>query len=154
MSISIGPALHPAPFISELKNRRRDSVLGELTRRAEAIGAVREAELLQSTLLLRERLGPTGLGHGVALPNARSLMVLEPLLLVGRSRRGITWSGPESELVHLVLLVLSPPETTVAAHLDFVARAAAAIRPARARQRLLDSERPADLSTLWREVLP
>jgi PTS system nitrogen regulatory IIA component len=153
MSIAIGPALHPAHFISELRNRRRDSVLGELSRRAEAIGAVREAELLQSTLLLRERLGPTVLGHGVALPNARSLLVNEPLFLVGRSRRGIAWSGPEGEPVHLVLLMLSPPETTVVAHFDFIARAAAAVRHARARHRLLESERVEDWDTLWREVL-
>ncbi len=154
MSISIGPALHPAQIISELKNRRRDSVLGELSRRAEAVGAAREPRLLQAALLMRERLGPTSLTHGVAVPNARSFLIIEPLLLVGRSRRGIVWGTAVAEPVHLVLLVLSPPETSAAAHVDFVSRAVAAARAARARQRLLESDRPAELAELLREVLP
>jgi mannitol/fructose-specific phosphotransferase system IIA component (Ntr-type) len=141
MSISIGPALHPAHFISELKNRRRGSVLGELSRRAQAVGAAQEPELLQATLLLRERLGSTSVGHGVAVPNARSLLVLEPLVLIGRSRRGIAWSVVDREPVHLVLLVLSPPGSSAA-------------RPARARQKLLESERPEEIAAILREVVP
>jgi len=154
MSISIGPALQPAHFISELKNRRRESVLGELSRRAHAVGAALEPELLQATLLLRERLGSTSAGHGVAVPNARSLLVLEPLVLIGRSRRGVAWPVLEREPVHLVLLVLSPPESSAAAHVDFVAWVSAAARPARARQKLLESARPEEIAAILQEVVP
>ncbi len=154
MSISIGPTLHPALFISDLKHRRRESVLAELSRRAHALGAGEEPGLLQAALLLRERLGSTFAGHGIALPNARSLLVPEPLVLVGRSRRGIVWSATDRELVHLVLLVLSPPETPAAAHLELVARTLATARPARIRQKLLESDRPEALAGILRELAP
>jgi len=152
MSIAIGPVLHPAHLISDLRTRRRDSALGELSRQAERARAAREPELLRATLLLRERLGSTAVGRGVAVPNARSLLVAEPVLLVGRSARGIEWGAADGELVHVVLLVLSPAGTCIAAHLAAVARAVAAARRCRARQKLLGGGTPEEVAALLRGV--
>lgn len=148
MSISIGPALHPAHLIPELKTRKRESVLGELTRLAGRLGLVREPDVLRSTLLLRERLGSTAVGRGVAVPHARSLLVARPAVIVARSRRGVDWEGGEAEPVHLVLLVLSPAATRAAEHLARVGRVAAAVRPARARQKLRETSSPEELGAL------
>jgi nitrogen PTS system EIIA component len=152
MPISVGPALHPAHLIPELKTRKRDSVLGELTQFAAALGCVREPEVLRSTLALRERLGSTAVGRGVAVPNARSLLVARPTLVVARSRRGVAWDGGD-EPVHLVLLVLSPAATHATAHLERVGRVAAAARPARARQKLLETASPEEIGALLEGVL-
>jgi PTS system nitrogen regulatory IIA component len=154
MSISIGPVLHPAHLISELKTRRRESALGEVARWAHRTRLVREPELLRGTLWMRERLGSTAVGRGLATPNARSLLVLEPLVLLGRSRRGIEWAAPDGEPVRLVLLALSPPGVPARTHTQFVARALAVVRPARTRQRLLESECSDELAAALREVLP
>ncbi len=154
MTVTIGPALHPAHLITDLRTRRRDSALHELVRRAHAAGVVRDPDLLLATLQLRERLGSTCVGRGVAVPNARSLGVLEPRVVVGRSARGIEWSPGEGASVHLVLLVLSPAECPAAVHHRLVARAIAAARPARARQRLLEAADPRGAAAVLREVLP
>ena len=138
MSIPVGLALHPAHLISELKTRRMDSVLGEISQQARRSGAVFEPDLLRATLLLRERLGSTALGRGVAVPNARSLVVLRRAVLVGRSRAGLDWGARDGGPVHLVLLVLSPAGARAAEHLASVARVVAAAHPARVRQRLLE----------------
>lgn len=147
MSISIGPAPHPAHLIPELKTRKRESVLGELTRLAGELGLVREPEVLRGTLVLRERLGSTVVGRGVAVPNARSLLVSRPGVVVARSRRGVAWDDGD-EPVHLVLLVLSPAATRASAHLERVDRVAAAVRPVRARQRLLEGSWPGEFAAL------
>lgn len=153
MSISIGPALHPAHLIPELKTRKRESVLGELARLAGEAGCVREPEVLRSTLVLRERLGSTAVGRGVAVPNARSLLVSRPTVIVARSRRGVAWDGGDDGPVHLVLLVLSPAGTRAAAHLERVGRVAAAARPVRARQKLLESTSPEEIGALLEGAL-
>jgi mannitol/fructose-specific phosphotransferase system IIA component (Ntr-type) len=154
MSISIGPALHPAHLISELRTRKRDSVLGELSRRAESVHVAQDPDQLQALLLLRERFAGSPAGRGVAVPHARSLLVLEPVVLVGRARRGIDWGAEDGEAVRLVLLVLSPPETAAAVHLETVTRVVAAARPVRVRARLLESESSGEVADLLREVLP
>jgi mannitol/fructose-specific phosphotransferase system IIA component (Ntr-type) len=141
MTTLVGPAvLDPSLYISELKLRRKPSILEELVAHATRAGAVRAPDVLRETLLLRERLFGTGIGKGVAVPNARSIAVREPRLLIARSRRGIPWDASDSALVHLVLLVLSPAEAGEEAHADFVSRAAAIGRLQRNRTRLLEAE--------------
>jgi len=152
MSTLLGPAPHLAHLITDLKTRSRDSVLGELSRQAQGSGVARGPETLRATLLMRERLGSTGVGRGVALPNARSLLVTRPAVLLGRSRRGVEWGAVDGDPVHLVLLVLSPAETSAPGHLAAVARAAAAVRVARARQRLLESDDPDEIAALLEDA--
>lgn len=151
MSILLGPAPHLAHLITDLKTRSRDSVLGELARRAQGAGAARGPEPLRATLLMRERLGSTGVGRGVALPNARSLLITRPAVLVGRSRRGVEWGAEGGEPVHLVLLVLSPAERSAAGHAAALARVAGAVRLARTRQRLLESDDLGEVAGLLEE---
>jgi mannitol/fructose-specific phosphotransferase system IIA component (Ntr-type) len=148
MSMLVGPALHPAHLIPDLKSRSRDSALGELARQAQGIGATQEPATLRAALLMRERLGSTAVGHGVAVPNARSLLVTRPVLLLGRSRSGVEWGAEDGVPVRLFLVVISPAETTAPCHVAAVARAVAAARHARARQRLLESDDPGEIAEL------
>lgn len=153
MTISLGPVLHPAHCISELKTRKRESVLQELARHAQGAGVVRGVDVLQAALSLRERLCASAVGRGVAVPNARSLAVLEQRVLIARSHRGIDWGAQDGEPVRLVLLVLSPAELGASSHHDLLARAVASTRPARVRQRLLEAQGTAELAVLLREAL-
>lgn len=148
MSILAGPALHPAHLVPDLKHSSREAVLAELARQAQALGVTREPSSLRTTLLMRERLGSTAVGHGVAIPNARSLLVTRPALLLGRSRPGARWGPEDGDPVRLVLLVLSPAQTSAPGHVGAVARALAAVRTARARQRLLESGDPEEIADL------
>ena len=148
MSILVGPALHLAHLIPDLKSYSRDSVLGELARQAQGIGVTREPGSLRATLLMRERLGSTAVGHGLAVPNARSLLVARPVVLLGRSRRGVEWGAEDGAPVRLVLLVISPAGSSAPCHVAAVARAVAAARPARSRLRLFESDSPGEIAEL------
>ena len=140
MSIAIGLSVFDSSlYIPELRAKKRDSVLSELVSRAHRAGAVREPAVLLETLCLRERLGSTAAGKGVAVPNARSLTVRDPRLVLARSRRGIDWGAPDDLAVHLVLLVLSPAEASEDAHHEFLARALGATRLQRHRQKLIEA---------------
>ena len=139
-------------FIPDLRTRRKESVLQELVARAHEAGAVREAELLVETLCLRERLGSTSIGKAVAVPHARSIAVIEPRMLVARSRRGIEWKADDGLPVQLVFLVITPGEFTIEAHLDWVARAVACARLQRNRAKLLEAATAEAGAALLREV--
>jgi mannitol/fructose-specific phosphotransferase system IIA component (Ntr-type) len=154
MISSIGPELRSSLFVSDLGPRKRDAALLEMARRAMAVGIARDAGVVHRALLQRERFGTTAIGRGVALPNARSIAVTEPGLAVARSRRGIDWGAPDDEAVHLILLLLSPAETALGQHHDLLARLVAAVRSARARQRLLEAVDSAAVVNVLREALP
>ena len=139
-------------FIPELRNKRKESALQEMVSRAQHASMVREPSLLRDTLLLRERLGTTAIGKAVALPNARSLAVVEPRLVVARSRRGIEWGAADGLAVQLVLLVLSPAEYSEELHHEFLSRAAAIARLQRNRQKLIEAASFDAVAAVLREV--
>jgi len=155
MSTVIGlSVLDSSLYIPELRPRRKDSALQEMVARAHQAGVVREPDLLLATLTLRERLGSTAVGKAVAVPHARSLLVLDPHLVVARSRRGIDWGAADDIPVQIALLVLSPAEFSDETHHEFIARAVGAVRLQRNRQRLLAAEDFEAVVTLLREVSP
>ena len=130
------PVPHTPLDILNARHRRRESVLAEMVACASRAGAVRDAELLLETLAVRERLGATSLGKGVAIPHAHSIAVLRSWHGIARSHVGIEWRAPDELPVQLVWLVLTPSELSDEQHLRRVSSAAAALRLQRQRQRL------------------
>lgn len=138
--------------LPDLRLKRKESALHEMVCAAQEVRAVRDAELLHQTLLRRERWYSSAIGKGVAVPNARSLGVTAPRLLVARSRRGVDWGAADGAPVQLVLLVLSPSESSIEAHIERVARAASLTRLQRNRTRLLEADGSQALAAILREV--
>ncbi len=151
--ITLPSVLDSSLYIPELRSRRRDSVLAEMVSCAHACGVLRHPEVLNDLLHLRERLGSTGIGKGVAVPHARSLTVLESRLVVARSRRGIDWGAPDGQPVTLVFLALSPSEASEAAHHHLVAGAIGVARYQKNRSKLMDAKSFDVVSAVMREVL-
>lgn len=155
MTLGTAPSvLDPSLYIPELTTGRKQAALAELVARAHQAQAVRGPEPLLELLVMRERLGSTAIGKGVALPHARSLTVNRPQLVVARSRRGIAWDAPDELPVTLILLTLTPGEWGEEAHHALLGRAAAVARLQRNRQRLLDAASFDDVASVLREVGP
>jgi PTS system fructose-specific IIC component len=148
MVLASVPTVPCAPLdVVELRHRRRESVLIQMIAAAQSAGAVREPEVLLASLARAHKLASPAIGHGCAVPHARSISVLRPAMVFGRSGRGIDWDAADADPVQLVLLVLSPAAAPLPAHLDRVAAAVHALRLQRTRQKLLDA-RDADVRTL------
>src|SRR5262245_62101501 len=129
MTVTAAPAIPDlSRFIPELRSRRKDGVLVELVETAHRAGAVRTPAPVSEIVRLRERMLPSAIARDAALIAARSLAVTRPLILVGRSTRGIEWSGSEDGAVHLVVLVLAPAEWTGEAFHSLLTRGAGLIR--------------------------
>ncbi len=153
MTLTAPPVTDPSLFIPELKSKKMESALAELVAAAHRAGAVRQPHWLEDLLRGRERAGTTALGKGVAVPNARSVTILRPQLLVARSARGIEWNAEDGQPVFLVFLVLSPGERSEEIHHASIARAVAVARIQRNRQRFLTAASPVDVAALMREAV-
>ncbi len=60
--------------------------------------------------LAHERQMATDVGHGVAIPHARCQGLERPLLVFGRSTKGITFDAESAQPVRLVFLAVTPAE--------------------------------------------
>lgn len=72
-------------------------------------------------VLLREEEGSTALGHGLAVPHAKSAGVLVPALCAMTAPTGVHWDSPDGGLCRLVFLIAAPLEGADL-HLQILAR--------------------------------
>lgn len=102
----------------------RDAILASLEA-SDKEGAIREmVESLRSTghvangdydgivkaILKREELGSTGIGNGVAVPHTKHPSVKGLIGTVARSKSGVEFSSLDGEPVHILFLLISPPD--------------------------------------------
>ncbi len=59
-------------------------------------------------LLLREQIGTTAIGQGIALPHCFSPLVQQPVVAFAVSPRGIPYASLDGQPVHFVFLLILP----------------------------------------------
>ncbi|MDO4433580.1 MAG: PTS IIA-like nitrogen regulatory protein PtsN [Alysiella sp.] len=74
-------------------------------------------------LFARERLGTTGLGHGVAMPHGRHADVVAPISAFIRLKEAVDFDAPDGKPVSLVFILLVP-EASTGEHLEILAHLA------------------------------
>ncbi len=91
-----------------LRATDKSALLEELVdlARGEAGQHIDRAQALQ-LLIERERLAPTGFGHGIAIPHCRLIGLEKPVLIFGRHPQGVVFGGVDEEPCDLILLILS-----------------------------------------------
>jgi PTS system nitrogen regulatory IIA component len=67
---------------------------------------------VSDNLFARERLGSTGLGHGVAVPHGRIRGLKSPLAAFVRLSEPIPFESPDGEPVKLLIFLLIPDNVT------------------------------------------
>ncbi|HLQ65647.1 MAG TPA: PTS sugar transporter subunit IIA [Candidatus Limnocylindrales bacterium] len=131
--------LRPDLFISELRSRKKSSVLEELAAALHAARVARRHDAVLDALKRREALGSTGIGKGIAVPHARSTLIAERALLIARSAKGVEFDSLDGGPTHLLFLIVAPPLERDPIYLKLVAEIVRSTRLARTRQKLLDA---------------
>jgi mannitol/fructose-specific phosphotransferase system IIA component (Ntr-type) len=80
---------------------------------SELVHTLRVDERATNTLIRlimrREQLGSTGIGRGVAVPHARSMVVNRLRIAFGRHPAGIDYGSVDGKPVHFMFLLIAPP---------------------------------------------
>ena len=105
---------------SPASKKRALEEIGALMLNADA--SLTQGEIFDS-LLSRERLGSTGLGHGVAIPHGKFHGIRQPIISFGRSLKGLDFESMDGQPVHLFFLLIAP-ENSANVHLKALARIA------------------------------
>jgi PTS system nitrogen regulatory IIA component len=87
-------------------------------------------------LFAREKLGSTGLGHGVAIPHGRIKHLRETLAVFIRTKDGVPFEAPDGEPVRLVFAMLVPEHATEQ-HLNLLSELAQVFSESELREALI-----------------
>lgn len=95
--------------------------------------------LVTDSLFARERLGSTGLGHGVAIPHGRIKGLKAPMASVFRLSQPIGFDAPDEQPVGLLIFLLVP-EAATQKHLEILSEIAELLSDAVLREKIKSAE--------------
>ena len=118
--MDISDLILPESVIANLRVTSKKQALQELAKKAAEITGQPERALFE-VLMERERLGTTGVGHGIGIPHGK-LPELDRLYgLFARLETPIDFDAIDEQPVDLIFVLLAP-ETAGADHLKALAR--------------------------------
>lgn len=94
--------------------------------------------LITDSLFARERLGSTGLGHGVAIPHGRIKGLKAPMAAVFQLQAPIGFDAPDEQAVSLLVFLLVP-EAATQKHLEILSEIAELLSDSALREQLKTS---------------
>ena len=107
--------------------------------------------LITDSLFARERLGSTGLGHGVAIPHGRIKGLTAPMAAVFQLLNPIGFDAPDEQAVRLLIFLLVP-EAATQKHLEILSEIAELLSNSQLREQLKtcgDAEQLHEMIASW-----
>jgi PTS system fructose-specific IIC component len=101
--------LDPRRVVLELRGRSASEAIWEIVQVLAEAGDLRNPKEFFAAVMEREGKSSTVANGGAAFPHARTLLVDELVLGIGRSREGVTFPGTET-LGHLIFVLAVPQQ--------------------------------------------
>ena len=110
--------------------------------------------LVADSLFARERLGSTGLGHGVAIPHGRIKGLKSPMAAVFQLAHPIGFDAPDEQPVGLLIFLLVP-EASTQKHLEILSEIAELLSDTTLREKIKTTQEASALPSIvatWNSV--
>ncbi len=143
MPIPLADLLHERQVILRLRSRKPANAIREIVDvlASDISGRkIDKPEAFLEQVLAREQTHPSVVENGVAFPHARTDLVDEILIGIGRSRAGIPF-GENQQRAELIF-VIGVPERMLSDYLVCVGTLARLVKDETIRSRLLNAETP------------
>lgn len=118
--------IKPQGIVSNLRVSSKKQALQELSKRAAEITGLPDRKIFE-VLIQRERLGTTGVGHGIGIPHGKLPELDQLYALFARLEHPIDFDAIDDQPVDLICVLLAP-ETAGADHLKALARVSRLLR--------------------------
>ena len=147
----VAALIRPEAVCLELQARAKIPALREVAARLKDCPSVPDVDAFICEILAREQAGNTALGHGVAMPHARTDLCRGIVIAVGRSAAGVDYEAADGKPVQLVFLIGTPMQE-VAEYLRVVGMLARLLAREPLRRRLLDAGSVVDFIAVLAEA--
>jgi mannitol/fructose-specific phosphotransferase system IIA component (Ntr-type) len=155
MPIPLADLLHEQQVILRLRSRKPANAIREIVDvlASDISGrTIDKPEAFLEQVLAREQRHPSTVENGVAFPHARTDLVDEILIGIGRSRAGIPFG--ENQRRAQLIFVIGVPERLLSDYLVCVGTLARLVKDETIRSRLLNAETPHEfIETLTADTL-
>lgn len=131
--------LHPSRILLQVKNTKRTSALNEVAQLLAPHPDVINFDGFYAELLARDRLDTTSLGHGFAVPHARTDHVKQIVLAIGRSDAGVLFEAGETVRM---MFMLGTPKSRPGDYLQVLSILCRLLKDPANRQAFLDAPTP------------
>ena len=126
-------------IIPNLIAEDKKGVLAELASVIASSYKSLNASYLEKVLLEREKLGSTGIGDGIAIPHGKLKDIDKPIIVFGRSKKGVDFEAIDKEKCSIFFL-LFVPDNDSGLHLKLLARISRLLKDASFRKRLVEAK--------------
>ncbi|MCJ7788252.1 MAG: PTS IIA-like nitrogen regulatory protein PtsN [Methyloceanibacter sp.] len=147
--MQLGDLISPEAVIPSLKVKTKKQLLQEMSARTGRLTGLSERDIFD-VLWQRERLGSTGLGHGVAIPHAKHPGIKRIVGVFARLAEPVDFDAMDGDKVDIVFLLLAP-EGAGADHLKALACISRLLRDGQAVEKLRVSRDEAALYAVLTE---
>lgn len=144
--MQISDILSPAAVRTMTQSTSKKRLFQEVAEQARAVYGVDAAQTLDA-LQERETLGPTGVGHGVALPHARLHGLDRVVGLFLRLEKPLDFDAVDRQPVDLIFALLAPKNSGVD-HLKALALVSRTLRDQDLRTKLRANDDPVALHAI------
>src|SRR3954464_11386614 len=150
--MSLASLLSADQIIPEMKATERGSAIVELTDLLVAQGKIKpeDCDSILASLKQREETLSTGIGNGIAIPNASSDRIEEVVASFGRSSQGIEFDALDNAPVKFVVLFIVP-KNQFQTHLRTLASIAKFLNDRSVRESLAAAKSGDEILAIFRE---
>jgi PTS system nitrogen regulatory IIA component len=136
--MEIADLIRPDGVVPNLRATSKKQALQDLSRRAAELTDLPERRIFE-VLVERERLGTTGVGHGVAIPHGKLPELTRLTALFAKLETPVDFEAIDDQPVDLICVLLAP-EGAGADHLKALARISRILRDRSVCEKLRGSE--------------
>jgi len=113
----------------------------------EALPSI-DPDQAMAVIMEREKLGSTGIGHGIAIPHGRLPELDAPITALIRHAGGIDFDAIDGQPVHIVVVLLAPVNED-RSHLELLAGLARALQQESVRRAVMEAATAEEVSALF-----
>ena len=128
----------------DLKSGDKQSVIKELVLPLKEFGYDDNVENIVNMVIEREKIAPTYLGEGVAIPHARIDGLKDFYIIIGRSLKGVSYHAGKECKANLIFLILSG-KTKNKIMLQTLVAIAKLVKEKDVKEKILKAGEPSDL---------
>ncbi|HDR03982.1 MAG TPA: PTS sugar transporter subunit IIA [Candidatus Marinimicrobia bacterium] len=137
--------------IYPLQGESKEAVIREMVLHLKKLEKINDPNTIFDTIMERERIMTTGVGHHIAIPHGKSVDIHEIIVLLGLQPNGIDFDSLDKLPVHIVFLLLTS-EKDKGIHIRLLSRISRLLNRIECRRALIAAQSTEDALEILRHA--